>query len=298
MIKIKHLIFINELEIKITMEYNNKYCLLDSGNLQKLEQVGPHRLIRPALNAFWPPTLATKEWDQAIGLYKRNSSGSGQWSWKKKPPATWIIEHGNISFIVKPTDFGHLGFFPEQLDNWQWLEKATSDDKEIRALNLFAYSGGSSLAMAQSNVSVCHVDAAKGMVDWAKNNLLQNKTIPSKIRWITDDVNKFVDKELRRKTFYQGIVLDPPSFGRGPRGQVWKIEQNLIPLLHCLKKLMGPTPKFMLLSMHSHGFSPKSLERILFSIFKTKGNIQSGEMLIAEQTGRKLPAGIFAKWQN
>ena len=276
---------------------SGNYTLLDSGNLQKLEQVGRYRLIRPALSAFWPPSLPETEWNQAVGIFKRNSSGSGNWQWKQLPLPSWKINYGNFSLVVKPTDFGHLGFFPEQIDNWKWLSKITSKAPHIQTLNLFAYSGGSTLAMAKGGANVCHVDAAKGMIEWAKNNLSINPQIPPNVRWIVDDVNKFVSRELRRNKTYPGIVLDPPSFGRGTEGQIWKIEQNLLPLLKNLKNLMGSKPVFMLLSMHSPGFSMNSLKRILLPIFNDTGTVSCGEMTIREVTGKKLSAGIFAKWQ-
>ncbi len=280
---------------KITLD---EYTLLDSGNLQKLEQVGQFRLIRPALNAFWQPTLPEKEWNKAAGIFKRNSSGGGKWTWKKQLPQTWRVKYGPFLLETKPTDFGHLGFFPEQIDNWQWLTSIGEKLPNLHTLNLFAYSGGSTLAMAQGGMNVCHVDAAKGMVDWARENHSINPEIPDKIRWIVDDVSKFINRELRRNKIYPGIVLDPPSFGRGPRGQLWKIEHHLIPLLENLKKLMGSQPKFMLLSMHSNGFSPNSLERILLSLFNNKGKVEKGEMLIKENTGNKISAGIYARWYN
>ena len=276
----------------------NQYSLLDSGNLQKLEQVGEYRLIRPALNAFWQPTLPEKEWNKAIGIFKRNSSGGGKWTWKKKPPQSWEVKYGQFTLITKPTDFGHLGFFPEQLNHWQWLTDIGKNFPNLQTLNLFAYSGGSSLAMAQGEMNVCHVDAAKGMVDWARDNHSINPQVPDKIRWIVDDVGKFINRELKRGKVYPGIVLDPPSFGRGPRGQIWKIEYHLIPLLKNLKELMGNNPKFMLLSMHSNGFSPNSLERILLSLFNNIGKVEKGEMLIKENTGNIISAGIYAKWYN
>ncbi len=283
--------------LKKDSNISDNYILLDSGNLQKLEQVGKYRLVRPALNAYWSPTLPEKEWNKAIGIFTRNSSGGGRWQWKQTPPPSWKVNYGNYSLIAKPTDFGHLGFFPEQLDNWKWLTEVTSATPQVQTLNLFAYSGGSTLAMAEGNANVCHVDAARGMVDWAKDNFLINPQISANVRWIVDDVKKFITRELKRDKTYPGIVLDPPSFGRGPRGQIWKIEQDLIPLLLSLKKLMGNKPQFMLLSMHSQGFSPNSLERILQSLFNNKGIIDQGEMIIPEKSGKKLSAGIYAKWQ-
>ena len=245
---------------------------------------------------FGPLPYLAQSGDKAIGTFKRNSSGGGDWQWQQPPPPQWKINYGNLSLLIKPTAFGHLGFFPEQLDNWEWLYKTVSKTPKIQTLNLFAYSGGSTLAMAKGGANVCHVDAAKGMVDWAKDNLSNNSQISPNIRWIVDDVSKFINRELRRDKIYQGIVLDPPSFGRGPKGEVWKIEQNLIPLLKNLRSLMGNNPNFFLLSMHSQGFSPNSLERILLSIFNNSGTICCGEMTIPEQSGKKLSAGIFARW--
>ena len=276
----------------------NTYKLLDTGNQEKLEQVGPYRLIRPALNAYWKPSLPSSEWKKADGHYFRSSKGGGNWDWKNTLPESWNITYGGLNLISKPTDFGHLGFFPEQIRNWTWLTDYLKEQGNINTLNLFAYSGGSTLAMAKGGAKVCHLDAAKGMVDWARENWQINKDIPDNVRWIADDVNKFVQKEIRRKNTYQGIVLDPPSFGRGSKGQVWKIEQHLIPLLYDCKKLMGQEPKFIILSMHSNGYSPISLERILGNIFPKSGSTSSGEMLIAEENGTSLPAGIYAKWIN
>ncbi|MCP4178807.1 MAG: SAM-dependent methyltransferase [bacterium] len=274
---------------------NSDYKILDSGNLQKLEQVGLYTLIRPALNAFWPRSLSDTHWNKADALYQRNSSGSGKWSWFNKLPNTWNIIYGGIKFIVKPTDFGHLGFFPEQKDNWDWLRSTISNNKGSKTLNLFAYSGGSSLAMAEAGANVCHVDAAKGMVDWAKNNLANNTYIKNGIRWIVDDVNKFMFKEIRRKNYYSGIVLDPPSFGRGPRGQLWKIENDLISLLENCKNVLDKNPQFLLLTMHSHGFSENSLSRILKSVFPKNNKISTGEMTVIEDTGNKITAGLYAR---
>jgi len=273
----------------------NQYQILDSGNLQKLEKIGEYVLVRPALNAFWHPTLPKTEWDKAVGIYERSSSGSGKWIWKIRKPEEWIIFYSNINFIIKPTDFGHLGIFPEQKDNWEWLRNIIHQKHQIKTLNLFAYSGASSLVMAQAGARVCHVDAAKGMVDWAKMNLSCNKNIPDTIRWIIDDVIKFLNKESKRKETYDGIVLDPPSFGRGPKGQVWKIESSIIPLLEKCRQVLSSKPLFILLSLHSHGFSENTLERILKEVFGKGTTVSTGEMTIIENTGSKMTAGNYAK---
>ena len=272
-----------------------QYQILDSGNLQKLEKVGEYILIRPALNAFWKPSLSKTEWDKASGIYERNSSGGGKWHWEIKKPKEWTISYNSITFLIKPSDFGHLGIFPEQKDNWEWLRNVISRKPQIKTLNLFAYSGASSLAIAQAGAKVCHVDAAKGMVDWAKINSSHNKNIPNTIRWIVDDVIKFLNRESKRDETYDGIVLDPPSFGRGPNGQVWKIESDIIPLLEKCKQILSTKPVFVLLSLHSHGFSENTLERILKEAFGKNTTVSSGEMTLVENTGNKITAGNYAR---
>ncbi|HBM16177.1 MAG TPA: SAM-dependent methyltransferase [Lentisphaeria bacterium] len=273
----------------------DQYQILDSGNLQKLEQVGSYRLIRPALNAFWPISLPKKEWDNADAIFQRNSSGGGKWTWRNKLPQEWLILYNSITFLIKPTNFGHLGFFPEQKNNWIWLRSILNKCSNLKTINLFAYSGGSSLAMAQTGAKVCHVDAAKGMVDWAKMNLSNNTEINTSIRWIVDDVSKFLHREAARKETYDGIVLDPPSFGRGPNGQVWKIENDIIPLLEKCKNVLSPNPKFILLSLHSHGFSDNTLKRILQFVFGEKNQVDCGEMILTESTGKNIDAGSYAR---
>ena len=212
------------------MEKN--YQLLDSGNLKKLEQVGPYRLIRPALNAFWKPTLPEKEWRCADAEFIRDSSGHGSWKNRNRIPDIWSADWGGVTMQIKPTSFGHLGFFAEQFRNWQFFRE---NCRNMDTLNLFAYSGLGSLSMAAGGAKVCHLDAAKGMIDWGKENLALNPDIPNNIRWIADDVNKFVNRELRRGNKYDLIALDPPTFGRGSSGQLWKIESDLPQLLrNCL----------------------------------------------------------------
>lgn len=274
-----------------------KYVLLDSGNCRKLEQVGDIRLVRPALNAFWQPSLAASEWNAASGVFTRDAGGGGSWNWKKKAPESWHVEWGGLKFIVKPTGFGHLGFFAEQHVNWDWLRKTVSSmGNKPKTLNLFAYSGASSLSMAQGGAEVFHLDSSKGMNDWAKNNLQLNSSIPDSIHWITDDVLKYTGRELRRERKYNGIVLDPPSFGRGAQGQVWKMENDLIKLMSTCRDIIDRSSKhFILLSCHSPGFTPVILERIIADVFG-KGIFESGEMTVPESSGKMLPAGTYARY--
>lgn len=273
-----------------------KYQLLDSGNRRKLEQIGKYRLIRPALNAFWEPALPQTEWDEAAGIFTRDTSGGGTWEWRRKLPGTWIAEWGGFELNIKATSFGHLGFFAEQYRNWDWFRKLIPQiEGEVSALNLFAYSGVGSMAMAEAGARVTHLDAARGMNDWGRENQNINAKVPDSIRWIADDVQKFVAREVRRGNKYNAIALDPPTFGRGSKGQLWKIEQHLVDLLKNCRHLKDDSRSFFIaLSCHSPGYSPMVLERMLVDIFG-KGEISSGEMTIPESSGRLLPAGNSAR---
>ena len=278
---------------------DDSYILLDSGGCRKLEQAGPLRIIRPALNAFWAPSLPRKEWDAADAEFTREETG-GMWNWKIKPPAEgeWLVRWGGVRLLVKPTRFGHLGFFAEQAENWQWLREQTAALRApAKTLNLFAYSGGATLAMAQAGAEVCHLDASKGIIDWASKNQAANPETRDRIRWICDDAMKFVAREQRRGHKYQGIVLDPPSFGRGTQGQVWKIESGLRSLLESCRAILDMSgPCFLLLSCHTQGFSPVSLGRMAEEVFpKNRCTVETGEMCIPEQTGKSLPAGLYAR---
>jgi 23S rRNA (cytosine1962-C5)-methyltransferase len=273
-----------------------KYQLLDTGNRQKLEQIGKYRLIRPALNAFWAPTLPQSEWNEAVGTFSRDASGGGTWDWRQKLPESWIAEWGGFKLNVKATNFGHLGFFAEQHDNWDWFRKVIPQIKgEVSTLNLFAYSGVGSMAMAEAGAKVTHLDAARGMNEWGRENQNINDQVPDSIRWIADDVQKFIAREVRRGNKYSGIALDPPTFGRGSKGQVWKIEQHLVELLKSCRELKDNSKDFFIvLSCHSPGYSPMVLERMLVDVFG-KGETSSGEMTIPESTGKVHTAGNSAR---
>ncbi|MDD2403913.1 MAG: class I SAM-dependent methyltransferase [Victivallaceae bacterium] len=278
------------------------YQLLDSGNLTKLEQVGKYRIVRPALNAFWKPALASREWNDAHAVFERNSSGGGKWRKQNGGlPESWEVEYSGFNILVKPTNFGHLGFFAEQYENWDWLKKTIGKMQgEPQVLNLFAYSGLGSLAMAEGGAKVCHVDAAQGMNEWGRQILQLNPRIDDRIRWIADDVVKFTARETRRGVKYNGLILDPPSFGRGPKGQLWKIEDNLDELMcNCRELIDTDKPFFVILSCHSPGFSPLVLEHILQDYFGAGNQLESGEMTIPAASGHLLPAGVSAKiWKS
>ena len=277
-----------------------EYRLLDSGNCRKLEQAGPYRIIRPALNAFWKPHLPASEWNAADAEFHRESSGGGIWNWKTKHENEWLISWGGLTLLARPTNFGHLGFFAEQAPNWDWMRNCIRKTPgKSRTLNKFAYSGGATLAMADAGAEACHLDASKGIIEWAKKNQSLNPAAGNRIRWICDDALKFAAREARRGSKYTGISLDPPSFGRGAQGQVWKIEEGLEKLLLDCRSIMDLSrPHFILLSCHSPGFSPVSLGRCLAAVFpESADKIECSEMLIPEGDGKRfLPAGIQARF--
>jgi 23S rRNA (cytosine1962-C5)-methyltransferase len=285
---------------------SNGYRLLDSGHFRKLEQVGPFRLVRPAASAVWDPSLPEKEWKRFDAEFQRFSDGNGEWKVKNpeiKEP--WKIEIAGVQFQMKLTGFGHLGIFAEQEANWIQMRELVrarkpSVDAPVRVLNLFAYTGGSTLFCADAGAEVVHLDASKTSVAWARENAKLSGLEERPVRWIVDDVQEFVDKEVRRGKTYHGIILDPPSYGRGQKNQVWKIEDHLMPLLQNLRKLMAPDFLFMLLSSHSPGYTPVSLENQLRQVCDPdgRGKYVSGEMVIRAETGLALPSGAYSlmKW--
>lgn len=278
------------------------YRLLDSGGFRKLEQLGPFRLIRPAATAVWEPSRPSKEWSGVAAEFVRHRDGSGEW--KINDPAVkqpFEISMLGIRFIIKLTSFGHLGIFPEQLENWQRFEKLISERKKdgppYRVLNLFAYTGGSSLFCARAGAEVSHVDASKGTVKWASENAKASGLGDKPIRWLVDDVKEFVAREVRRESKYDGLILDPPSYGKGEKKQVWKIETDLMPLLRDLKKIFTGGPgSFVCLSAHSEAYTPVSLRNQLLRVFGSEAQTQAGEMLIEDPNGMPLPSGASALW--
>lgn len=279
------------------------FTLLDSGNMQKLEQWGNYTLVRPSPQAVWKPQLSEADWGRADAVYKRDSSGSGNWTWRNNIDRRFPILFGNLSFDVKLTDFGHTGVFAEQAANWEWLRNAirtrmdATNQRNLHVLNLFAYTGGSTLAASQAGAHVVHVDAAKGVVDWARDNAKLCRLDQRPIRWLVDDALKFVNREIRRRNRYQAIILDPPTFGRGPKGEVFKIENDILELLDSCKTLLAPDALFMLYSCHTPGFTPLVLQNQLTNVIGTRdGEIEAGEMTIVDAQQRPLPSGAYARW--
>jgi 23S rRNA (cytosine1962-C5)-methyltransferase len=267
------------------------YQVLDSGEFEKLEQIGQHKIIRPSLNSAYKKSKP-EIWKDISAHYKKNERGSGSWTYLKKIPDSFLVQFGNLTANLKFTPFGHIGVFPEQEKNWNLIENLGSIKNDFEVINLFAYSGMSTLAALNTGYSICHVDSSKGMISWAKENATSSGLIEKKVRWIEDDVLKFLKREVKRKKIYKGFILDPPSFGRGAKGEVWKIETDLIPLLVELMNLCNHSPEFIILSCHSTGFSPLTLSRILESYIKIDGKHLSKELYIEEKFGKKLPAGF------
>lgn len=280
------------------------YKLLDSGNGQKLEQVGPFRMIRPAASAVWEPAGDKSEWKSVAAEFVRHRDGSGDWKIKDKSvEKPFFIEIDGVSFQIKLTSFGHLGLFFEQRQNWlqleRWVRAQSQGGRSVRVLNLFAYTGGSSLFCARAGAEVAHVDASKGTVRWAGENAKQSGLGDKKIRWLVDDVKDFVARELRRGSEYDAVILDPPSYGKGEKKQVWKIESDLMPLLKQVRQLLAKSGECLVcLSAHSEGYSPMSLHNQLSSVFGAGKSIESAEMLIPEEKGRPLPSGAVATWRG
>lgn len=280
-----------------------EYQLLDSGNERKLERIGEFVIDRPSPQAVWTQRLPVKDWVSVGAAYERGESG-GEWDFNEKMPRKFNIVYNNIYFQIKMTDFGHLGLFPEQAANWDWMRSIIRKRMErtknanLNVLNLFAYTGGSTLACSQAGAHVVHVDAAKGVVDWAKDNATLSHLADRPIRWLVDDALKFVKREERRGTKYQGIILDPPSFGRGPKGEIFKIENDLIPLLRACKEILADNALFLLLSCHTPGFTPVTLHnQVAEVVAEGKGKIEAGEMLVFEEgSKRALPSGAYARW--
>jgi len=278
------------------------YELIDTGHGEKLERWGNIVLRRPDPQVIWPASENDSIWEKADADYIRSSAGAGAWIIKNKLPERWKISHHDLCFYIKPTGFKHTGLFPEQAVNWRWMiEKIQKTAKPVKVLNLFAYTGGATVACAYAGAEVCHVDASKGMVQWAKDNLAVSGLADRPVRFITDDVFKFVQREQRRGNHYDAIIMDPPSYGRGPGGEMWKLEDNLFPFIESCLAILTPTPLFMLINSYTTGLSPSVLTNILSLTVqkKYKGTLTCGEIgLPIKRNGLRLPCGILGRWES
>ena len=268
---------------------SGQYSLLDSGNGRKLERFGPVILDRPCGQAVWRP-MHPSRWEQAAASFDRTDGM--RWQGRENLPDSWVIEAAGVRMRLAPTDFGHLGIFPETLPLWTWLRDNLPPG--ARFLNLFAYSGGATLAAAQAGAEVCHLDASRGMVAWARDNAALNRLEDAPIRWIVDDAKAFLRREARRGRRYEAVLLDPPSFGRGKRGELYKIERDVQRTLDLVAEVLAPQPLFVLITSHTPGFSPLVLQNLLRQSFGPR-RTEGGEMHITAEDALPLPSGSWGR---
>lgn len=279
----------------------NDYEIIDMANGEKLERWGKYRLIRPDPQIIWKTKSNENEWNKADATYKRSKSGGGGWHYKTKLPENWQIKYKDLVFNIKPMGFKHTGLFPEQAVNWDWMiDKIKKANRPIKILNLFAYTGGATVACLYAGASVCHVDSSKGMVSWAKENVSSSKLQDKPVRYIVDDVIKFVSREIRRGNFYDAIIMDPPSYGRGASGEVWQFEENIEELVNLCTKVLSNNPLFFLINSYTTGISSEVLANIMrINLSNFKGTISSGEIGLPMKNSKLvLPCGIFGRWEK
>ncbi|MEI6316311.1 MAG: class I SAM-dependent methyltransferase [bacterium] len=282
------------------LEKESSYELLDSGEGMKLERFGDFVLSRPDPEALWKKSLPSSNWKKAHASYVRDGK-TGQWQ-KDLLPKNWNIVYHGLTFELRPTSFKHVGIFPEQKIHWSWLEEKIKKEKTIRetpikVLNLFAYTGGASLVCARAGAEVTHVDASSVSVLWARKNAELSGLADAPIRWITDDVLQFLRREVRRKNTYDVVLMDPPSFGHGPKGTVWKIENDFYELMNLVSAVLSDKPLAVIVNGYTAGYSPVTLKNNLLE-FKDQygGDIESGELVVSENNEKMLPSGVFARW--
>ncbi len=277
------------------------YELLDCGGGEKLERWGDKLLVRPDPQAIWNTRRRHAGWKRPDGRYLRSSSGGGSWE-KGRLPGAWQVRYQNLTFQIKPMNFKHTGLFPEQAVNWDFAqERIRAAGREVSVLNLFAYTGGASVACAAAGAKVCHVDAAKGMVQWARENARASGLEDAPIRWIVDDCAKFVEREIRRGRRYDAIIMDPPSYGRGPTGEVWKLEDNLYPFVELCAGALSDEPLFVMINSYTTGLAPSVLTYILETVVSRKfgGRTVSDEIgLPVTESGLALPCGATGRWRG
>ncbi len=275
--------------------------ILDTSSGEKLERWGDVILARPDPQVIWH-TPRGSLWQQAAAHYRRSSSGGGHWENRTLKQKEWQIGYHGLRFSIRPTGFKHTGLFPDQAANWDWMAaRVAAAGRPVSVLNLFAYTGGATLALAQAGAQVCHVDASKGMVQWARENARLSGLEERPIRWIVDDCRKFVEREIRRGRHYDGIVMDPPSYGRGPTGEVWKLEDQIYDLIELTARLLAPDALFFLLNSYTTGLSPSVMEYMLAVVIRRRlgGQVSSSEIgLPVSETGLVLPCGSTAIWQG
>ena len=285
----------------------NDYEVLDTSAGEKLERWGDYILVRPDPQVIWNTPHKVREWKQKNGHYHRSNKGGGQWEFFDLPEQ-WEISYGNLKFHLKPFHFKHTGLFPEQAVNWEWSgnlireAKKKNPGKEIKVLNLFAYTGGATVACADAGAAVTHVDASKGMVTWAKENAAASGLANAPIRYLVDDCVKFVEREIRRGNHYDAIIMDPPSYGRGPKGEIWKIEEKIFPLVQLCTKVLADKPLFFLINSYRTGLQPAVLSYMLNLELKSRfgGTVEADEigLPVRGKQGLVLPCGASGRWSR
>lgn len=272
----------------------NDYEVIDCSAGEKLERWDKYILVRPDPQVIWNTPKKEKGWKQKNGHYHRSEKGGGSWEFFHLPEE-WCIHYTlpigkELTFHLKPFSFKHTGLFPEQAANWDWfsqiIQKETKKGREVKVLNLFAYTGGATLAAAAAGAHVTHVDASKGMVNWAKENAISSGLKDAPVRWLVDDCVKFVEREIRRGNHYDAVIMDPPSYGRGPKGEIWKIEENIYPLLLLCRKLLVDNPLFFLINSYTTGLQPAVLSYMLGTVLK-----QFHGTVLADEIGLPVTAG-------
>ena len=277
------------------------YEIIDMANGEKLERWGNIKLIRPDPQIIWKNKSFPNEWKNANARYNRSNTGGGAWEYKKRLPESWQVKYKNLTFNIKPMGFKHTGLFPEQAVNWDWMiNKIQQSKRNIKVLNLFAYTGGATVACLSAGTSVCHVDSSKGMTTWAKENVESSGLREKPVRFIIDDVVKFVQREIRRGSKYDAIVMDPPSYGRGKNGEVWQFENNIADLVELCMQVLSDDPLFFLINSYTTGISSRVLANLLELNMKNyKGKITSGEIgLPMKNSNLVLPCGIYGRWEK
>lgn len=279
----------------------NDYEVLDTSCGEKLERWGDYYLVRPDPQVLWQTPKKLKQWKKPNGHYHRSSRGGGQWEFFDLPK-TWDIRYKELKFHLQPFSFKHTGVFPEQAVNWDWFsEKIKKAGRPVKVLNLFAYTGGATLAAAAAGAGVTHVDASKGMVNWAKENAQASGLSDKPIRWLVDDCVKFVEREIRRGNQYDGIIMDPPSYGRGPKGEIWKIEEKIFPLVQLCTKILSKNPLFFLINSYTTGLQPAVLAYMLGTEVESRfgGKVTADEIgLPVSSNGLVLPCGASGRWES
>lgn len=277
------------------------YEVLDTSNGEKLERWGDYFLVRPDPQVLWDTPKKLRQWKKPNGHYHRSHKGGGQWEFFDLPK-TWDIQYKELKFHLQPFSFKHTGLFPEQAVNWDWFsDKIRKAGRPVKVLNLFAYTGGATLAAAAAGASVTHVDASKGMVNWAKENAQLSGLREKPIRWLVDDCVKFVEREIRRGNHYDGIIMDPPSYGRGPKGEIWKIEEKIYPFIELCTKILSDDPLFFLVNSYTTGLQPAVLTYMLETQVAAKfgGKVVSDEIgLPVSANGLVLPCGASGRWEK